>query len=172
MADDFDDDYLAAARRAAQLRGAGPPARPRPQLAIPVRAATVVSKDFSLEPVNVGWRVWSKSRFVNTDPDFPDPVGGMCVEVIHDQWTDDQTGEIVAATRYRCLATWRPPPFREPILEAAEVDTTNLGGLDRAGAFACVRELVRPIATGKKKAPTATDLRAWTDANRLMIALT
>ena len=131
------------------------------------------SRDLTLADVGPGWALASTRRYVNTDPEpeLRDPVAGICVEVIHDTITDPDTGEIWPRTRYRCLATWRPDPFRWPTLDATEIALDSELRLDRLRAWNCFCWLVRPIVTSKRRQPNATDVQALTDAWRLLRAI-
>jgi hypothetical protein len=129
------------------------------------------TRDLTLADVGPGWRMNSATRKINDDPYQPSALGGICVEVVQDRLTDDETGEVIPRTRYRCLATWRPDPFRWPVLEAGEVALDAELRLDRMAAWACVGWLIRPVVTSNRRVPSAADLAAWTDAHRLVVAI-
>jgi len=167
MADDFDQDYLMAARRAAQLRANPPPRVARSQLAIPVRAATP-GRDFSLEQIGPGWSLYSNASIEGQ----LDPVG-VVVEVQHRQGADPDTGEIIAATLYRCCRYWTPAsPW--VIIPASEVDTSQLIGLDRMSASVAARWLLGPVAprsNRRRQQLSKREIDAITDAWRLARAV-
>ena len=162
MSDDFDDAYLAAARRAAQLSTRGDTPRAR---AVPVRAVAP-GRDFDLEPVGPGWLLYSTAT-IETQLE---PVG-ICVEVIHGEWIDEETGEVLPRTRYRCLR--RVQGSSSVYLDAADVDTKQLCGLDRVGAWTTALWLLKPLIVRKSwsRTPSAHEIEAVHDAWRLTAAV-
>jgi hypothetical protein len=170
--DDFDEAYLAAARRASELRersrsSTTPPPRP---FAVPIQAEPVPgTRAFSLENVGPGWPLYPRPIDGFTDYDVTDSRAGVCVEVMHDQVADPETGELWPRTRYRCLASWRPSaPWRH--LEASEVDLARLNGIDQLAITAGVRFLLRPVVQSRRKWLTGRDVEAVADAGRLVRA--
>ncbi len=150
---------MSLAGRLEQLRSQLPPDPP----AIPGTRA------FSLADVGPGWKIFSVSRFVAGDPDYPEPLGGLCLEVLHVSSADPETGEILEQTAYRCLATWRPAPFQYPTLAAGEIDLGQLAGSSRHSIELAVRWLCRPVAGGRGWL-SGRESQAITDAWRLVAA--
>ena len=125
--------------------------------------ASRLGRAFSLEAVDIGWRVYSTTRFyAGTDPDIPDPVGGVVVDVLRYREIDTTTGEMVDRTIFRCL------DYRHQTqhLDATEIDTTQLDGLNRASCYAAMRYLVSTINLRRRGQPTSDEIDnlryAWT----------
>jgi hypothetical protein len=127
-----------------------------------VHAQPLPGREFVLSAVRPGWPIYSRTR---TDHTGEFPLGGIVVEVLHSSRTDAETGEIAEATVYRCLDQWKaePPPYQW--LDAAEVDTSQVPGVNRARAAAgCYWLLDRVPHTRRVIHPREVDyLRdAWT----------
>lgn len=168
--DDFDDAYMAAARKAAQLRTSGEysSGRSQAQRAVPARATTM-GRDFDLSMIRPGWVLHSAA----TEDELMDGAGAVCVEVL-DAFTDRETGEMVG-TRYRCVRHWNPQR-RTLILPANWVDTDKLYGLDRQLASASARWLIQPLILSRsmsRRRDTLTDdqIERLHDAWRLAAAV-
>jgi hypothetical protein len=124
------------------------------------------SRDFTLADVGPGWQVWFRQDPLSELPD----KGGTVVEVIHTRHTDPETGEVIPATYYRCLATWLPAnPWS--VIRSTDVDLTRLDGLNTMSAWACFCWLLRPVVTGKSKIARAAHIEPVEDAIRLWRAL-
>jgi hypothetical protein len=162
-----DDDAaeLEARRRAGQLRQQRQGFSAKPGLAVPVRARAP-GRDFALEPIGPGWTIYSTATI-----DSALEAAGVVVEVIHGQAVDDQTGEINASTRYRCCRYWTPSA-PSVYVEAKDVDTSQLAGIDRLSASAAVRWLVRPLVLRRRGVQlTGNEIQAIHDAWRLAAAV-
>jgi hypothetical protein len=161
---DFDDDYVVAGRRAAQLRDSRFANRESP-LVVPVRA-DAPGRDFDLGVIRPGWTLYSRA----TDEGRLE-AAGVCVEVLHRRVVDDD-GEILGErTTFRCLRYWTPAmPW--VYLDAGDVDTTQLFGLDRITASAGARWLVKPLVVSRsahrqKEQLSGSDIERIHDAWRL-----
>jgi hypothetical protein len=94
--------------------------------------------------VEAGWAIEStERRYAGTDL----PIGGVVVEV-SPGYLDDDTGEITP-TRYRILDRWRTG-HEWNTLEAPEVNTRALRGVDRLAATSGVYWLLRQIPDGRR----------------------
>ena len=109
---------------------------------------------FALEAVDIGWKIYSRTRFqAGGDPDLPDPIGGTVVETLAYREIDPDTGDISDRTIYRCL-DWRR---RWQHLDADEIDTRpGLAGLDRNACYAAARWLTTQINT-RRRGPLTAD---------------
>lgn len=126
------------------------------------------TRDFTLEDVGPGWEVFSRDRTYvgDVEPELRDPVGGLCVEVIHPTVADPETGELTERTCYRCLI-WRGRQPVYEILDSGEVDLSALYGVNRFRAFTSFCRLLQPIVTSNRRAPRAADDQPVDDAIRL-----
>ena len=121
---------------------------------------------FAVEAVEPGWKAYSRTRhYAGTDPDLPDPLGGTVVERLDYQELDPETGEIRPRTVYRTLATWRPSdPWAW--LDADEIDTTQLQGVDRNACYLGMRWLIKGIKLNRRGQPSRDEIDnlryAWT----------
>jgi hypothetical protein len=147
--------------------------RERARMGVGINSAPIPgARSFTLEHVGPGWRLGSTQRFFEGEDDIElaQPVGGLCVEVIHRTKTDFETGELFDVTAFRCLASWRPSdPWHH--LTADEVDLTQLAGLDRIGATGAIRWLLRDVVHSNRRGLTPLERRALEDAWRLTVAL-
>jgi hypothetical protein len=176
---DDDAGELAARRKATALAAESSIQRHPAARAVGVNEPAIPgSRLFTVETVGPGWMLWSRTRHVNTDEFAPDPLGGICTEVLHDTVDDPETGERYQRTRYRCLAWWRPEPFQHPTLDTDEIDLGQLAGVDRRACGIAARWLVRPLVIGgtaRRSARlaaqlTAREIEALHDAFRLAMA--
>lgn len=182
---DFEAAWMAAARREAALArdwtgaGASPPdnyerssssqrgarrgASAGPAAIGVHNPAIPGTRAFTLEAVGPGWILYSRWE--------PLDAAGVVVDVTHHTDTDPDTGEISPRTVYRLLAYWKPSnPWRR--LDAAGVDLTQLGGVDRMTASAAVRWLVKPLTLRRRRNQlTATEIENVHDAWRLAAAV-
>ncbi len=173
-----DDDRreLEARRAATRLRDEGYRDRSRRLLAEwardvvgPAPAPIGGAREFALAAVGPGWYLHTPGRhFVGEELEEPGQAG-VCVEVVRRRHDDLETGEVIEATSFRCLATWRVSrPWA--VVDASEVDTHQLAGIDRRAAAVAVRWLVRPVAEGKGLL-NAKERDSVVDAWRLAVAL-
>jgi hypothetical protein len=135
--------------------------RARPAVSVPVRAAAP-GRDFALERLQPGWVVHP----ARTAEDLIDSVGLVVVEVVQHRVVDDDTGELAAATRYRC---YRPGRGYDT-LAAGEINLERIGGLDRHYAGAAARLILRPVVMrhqGKARQLDMREIDAIHDAWRL-----
>jgi hypothetical protein len=142
--------------------------RARAVAGVPVNPAPIPgARGFTLAQIDVGWSIFSNER---RWADTEDPLGGLVCEVIHDQAVDDETGETWDRTRFSCLMTWVPSrPW--VMLDAAEIDLTQLSGIDRESCWIAVKWLTRPLAQSRRRWPNPHDLDAIDLAYRLARAL-
>ena len=114
-----------------------------------------VGREFALEAVDVGWRVYSTSRFyAGTDPEAPDPLGGVVVDRLQYREIDVDTGELADKTIFRVLDyrhQWQH-------LDADEIDTSQLDGLNRAACYAAMRALISTINFRRRGQPTSDEI--------------
>jgi hypothetical protein len=164
--DDDAEAYMEASRHAATVAGQARAAVARWSAVGPGQDDTV-GRGFKLQPVGAGWVIYSTATFDGA----LDPVG-VCVEVIHDEWTDLETGEMVPRTRYRCLRFRKPPVWE--YVEAADVDVAQLAGVAREAASGAALWLLMPLArrrrTGARRL-TSDDIERIHDAWRLAVAI-
>jgi hypothetical protein len=171
-----DAHELEVRRRARELRDEA--YRTRAAVTFAERARDVVApapppvagaRSFMLSAVGPGWVLYTPDHhWAGEDLEYPGQAGTV-VEVLRQRHDDQETGEIVEITRYRCLATWRPSrPWST--VDAGDVDTHQLAGVDRRAAAVAIRWLVRPVASGKGLL-SASEQRAVVDAWRLAVVL-
>ena len=110
---------------------------------------------FAVEAVDIGWKVYSTTRFhAGGDPDLPDPIGGTVVETLHYREIDTTTGELDNKTIYRVLDHRRQWQH----LDADEIDTTQLDGVDRNSCYAAMRWLISRISLKRRGMPTSDEI--------------
>jgi hypothetical protein len=162
-----DDDAaeIAARRRPDTGRYANRNLGPGGRLAVPI-TTHIPGRTFALTHITPGWLLYTtRTLDAALDP------AGVVVETIHHQHTDPETGEIVAATRYRVYNPWTN---RYDTIDAAEIDTNQLAGLDRRTAGLAARRIVRPLVQARRGQATDLDRRdidALHDAWRLAAAV-
>ena len=115
---------------------------------------TRLGREFALEAVDVGWKVYSTTRFyAGGDPDVPDPLGGVVVDRLAYDELDTDTGEIRARIIYRVLDyrhQWQH-------LDADEIDTGQLDGLSRAACYAAMRALIAQVNLRRRGQPSSDE---------------
>jgi hypothetical protein len=124
----------------------------------------------TLNQIDIGWRVYSATRFhAGSDPDLPEPVGGLVVEIGQRTAVDMDTGEIETHTSYLCL-DWRRA---WQTLTADEINLASLEAPNRRAMAAAVRWLTGQAArAGARHRGDLTDpeIEHLTRAARLMMA--
>ena len=119
--------------------------------------ASRLGRAFSLEAVDVGWRVYSTTRFyAGGDPEVPDPLGGVVVDRLQYREIDVDTGELADKTIYRVL-DYR---HRWQHLDADEIDTAQLDGLNRPACRAAARYLCSTVNLRRRGDFTSDEIDA------------
>lgn len=100
---------------------------------------------FAVEGVAPGWAVYSTTRRYAGGAEYA--VGGVVIEVLPG-YTDADTGEI-RPPRFKCVDRYRPEhPWQ--YLDAPEVDTSLLNGVDRLAATGAALYLLRQIPAKRR----------------------
>jgi hypothetical protein len=153
-----DDEVLMAARRHAATLSDDSRFANRGSRVVPVRASAP-GRDFALEPIGPGWTLYSTA----SEETQMTPVG-VCVEVVQDTLDDYETGERIHRTRYRCIRRVRGSSTI--YVDAGDVDTTQLAGLDRTSAWTTALWLLQPLIVRQRwtKTPSRQEAEAVHDA--------